>query len=592
MNKSKLFNVSVFLLLILASSMLSFMVLDHSDNDLWVLSGVITTPNYDYPFDTKVYGNMFQGEDGTLYTVDGRNINAIDRNGSIGWTLDIPDVYKMYKDDWTYDATLIGPSEKWTGIDAVTHDDNLYILLKPENPYPVNTVLLAVDTQGKPLWDLVYTRQLLINTGQIYEKRALRNGYGSPDAIFIDNNTLYTYSDSDRFTAIGLNGSILSLPFNEHAGRPSFDENGIMYTKGVIRPDGPYSWDSVQSNDNRTIEAYYPNGTLKWQRTFKELSINMYYMPVTMGVVSPTYRNGTIFVWSNDGIIALDRDGNVKWEQRMNGLYLDGCGFDQNGTIYLCFTEETDGIPGYNSSAVMVISPDGHVIAEHHGDPMQYNMYGLHYLPDGILYSCKRTVPAGSMTPDQAHQYYKTFFDSLILESLKENNGTRIFPQELRDLYTADVSGCDLMSGEALWNNRIPLDRRTVTLSRENARNITFNEPAITRYYNNVDSETWYENTGIPPGHTAIRNELRCDFIACNDTIYVNMWSYNYEVPAFYGTSKCVYSGGIYAFDKIGNMIWSRPTNTRVVSMHEDNGILYYGTADGMVHATAIRGIH
>jgi predicted transcriptional regulator len=69
---------------------------------------------------------------------------------------------------------------------------------------------------------------------------------------------------------------------------------------------------------------------------------------------------------------------------------------------------------------------------------------------------------------------------------------------------------------------------------------------------------------------------------------YLSLWTFNYEVPTFYDKAQAAYSGGIYALDKDGKLLWAKPTGARVTDMKEVNGTIYYGTDDGKLFATKI----
>lgn len=578
MKKSMLFEAVTVLLLIFSVFLLLVMISGSDVDDTWTKSGIVAPPSSQDLFEDR-HTSMFSGENGVLYTIDGRNIHAIDPEGNILWTLDIPDVYTLSKDDWSYNVTVVGQNEKWYGRDAAIRDNNLYVLLEPENPYVVNAVLLAVDSSGRLMWNLAYTSSMRLP----YDYKI---GFGNPDRIYLHNNTLYTISQGfGGLSAISLNGSLLQW-IEDVESMPSFDEDGTYYIKGVLRPKNiSYSWNGTQYNDNRTIEAYYPDGALKWQRTFKDLNISQYNISIDLVYATPEYRNCTIFVWGEDGMVALDRDGSTKWEQRQEGLRFNGCAFDQNGTIYLSYSETTDKWPYIKSTAIFAIDWNGNMIARHDRCDPGYYFNGLKSLPDGVLYTCTRSPLSGNDTypPDPEDRYY--YHDVAVLYYLKEHNGTWDLPIGLRDLDTIDVTAYDLHAGQKLWSYRIPLDRTTARITEDNVREI-IPHPYFIETINRQSPDEWYKNNSIPAGSKGITSSVTCDLLSANDRVYVNMWSANYEMPAFYNRSKCVYSGGIYAFDKSGNLTWHKSTSSRVISMQEVNGTIFYSTGDGKLSAS------
>lgn len=84
--KDMLFEAIVVLLLIVLVFILYVMVTGGgpSASEEWNLSGLINSTSY-YNF-----GNMFVGDDGTLYTVDGKSVHAIDTDGHVRWSIEIP----------------------------------------------------------------------------------------------------------------------------------------------------------------------------------------------------------------------------------------------------------------------------------------------------------------------------------------------------------------------------------------------------------------------------------------------------------------------------------------------------------------------
>ena len=136
MKKSMLFEAVVVLLLILLAFVLYVMVTSSTGaSDQWTLPGMVGSPG------DSLYGNMFTGDDGMLYTVDGTNVNAIDQVGHLQWSLKIP-------------YLLNGINvEKWMGDQAEADNGTFYIELVSADEFPaLPSEILAISPEGRLLW--------------------------------------------------------------------------------------------------------------------------------------------------------------------------------------------------------------------------------------------------------------------------------------------------------------------------------------------------------------------------------------------------------------------------------------------------------
>jgi predicted transcriptional regulator len=146
MKKDMLFEAIVVLLLIILIFILYVMVTNSSPSasEEWNLSGMIGSTSSYY------YGNMFIGADGTLYTVDGKNIHAADVNGRDRWSLEIPYLINEYRD------LIVYGNVTWVEFRAASDNGTLYIDLMAADSSQ-NQELLAVSADGKLLWGKSYT---------------------------------------------------------------------------------------------------------------------------------------------------------------------------------------------------------------------------------------------------------------------------------------------------------------------------------------------------------------------------------------------------------------------------------------------------
>ena len=145
-NKGMLFEAIVVLLLVFLIFILYVMVTNNGPtaSEEWNQSGVIgSTDEYNF-------GNMFIGSDGTLFTVDGITIHAINTNGHDKWSLDIPYLIGKYRDPEIYGNAT------WTERGATSYNGTLYIIVMVSDSW-YNQELLAISPDGKLLWGKIYT---------------------------------------------------------------------------------------------------------------------------------------------------------------------------------------------------------------------------------------------------------------------------------------------------------------------------------------------------------------------------------------------------------------------------------------------------
>lgn len=610
LRRSNLFEAALGLLLIALLAIMYVMVSDSSPDGGWSVSGLIAPPSTSY-FLPTYSGNMFAGDDGMLYTVDGRHVNAVGGNGSLLWSLEIPDRYRLpsygngsgstsrdyglwnktYTEEVKNDV-VTASDQPWSSDSAVVKDSNLYILLRHETPVTLNGVLLAVASNGSLLWSLPFAGGRSGNYDYGY-------GLGNPIGVALHDGVLYVYSDIGGVSRVGLNSTIVGYVDNVR-GKPAVGDDGTLYVR-----NGDYAMDpGMQGYVATSLDAYGANGTLLWSRSFADFGINESGMPLLND--QPYLRNGTLYVWSNDGLAALDVNGSLKFRYHLPGGYLLGCGFDRNDSLYLSYCNDT-GFPfSYNHSGLVIMRPDGTIVASRFSDDRMYAMVGITDIPDGILYDTARVMPFegtdmsrvtifadASLNQPSVPDYYTTYHDGLVLAYLKKNNGRWDFPRGLGNLDTYDVTARDLATGEPLWSYRLPLNLHNVVLDRDNAVKLTFNGEYIDDV-NSVPVSEWYAYYGVLPYSVGIRSDSWASLMMSNGTMYVNMWSYNYEYPPIYHKARIIYAGGLYAFGLNGTLLWSIPTDSRVVSMQEVNGTIFYGTGGGSVsvaRAGAIAGV-
>ena len=268
MKKGMLFEAVVVVLLILLSFTLYLMVTTGpGSSDSWTISGVTSKSGYS-PFSPYYLtgSNMFVGENGILYTVDGRNIHALDKNGNIIWSAAIPDHYNKTIHGMTYDISARGEKDIWIGLDATVANGTLYTLVIPTNPATIQAALLAISPDGTIEWELPFS-----NSGD-----GTGNGtyvLGSPQKLTVIDSNIYVDMSVD-VAVIATNGTFLwSVGRDMYYRSSSIDPEGNLYTMSAdLKPIAEYNSSiyEIQSVQNGTpmggncnaITAFYPNGTI------------------------------------------------------------------------------------------------------------------------------------------------------------------------------------------------------------------------------------------------------------------------------------------------------------------------------------------
>jgi predicted transcriptional regulator len=576
MQRSTLFEAVLVLLLIAMSAALFVAVTGSPGGEKWTLSGIIAAPTTNgFVPDDEMFGNLFVGEQGTLYSIDGQAIHAIAGNGSLLWSLEIPDYYQVTQHNRTYNEHAAGPLDKWNARSAVVRDGNLIVLVKPDNPANVYGVLLSVSPAGELLWSLPFL-------GSAESLDNYRYGFGDVDSVVLHGDVLYLYSQWPGLWLVDINGTIISQ-MKDLRGKPAIGDDGTIYVQ-----NGSYIFDMHGHYSDPHIEAYGPNGTLLWRQGFDELGINGSYMIAPLSDNEPFLRNGTVFVWSNDGIVALNTDGSLRFRYNQSGNSFNGCGFGENGLLYLSFVAGNPlAMSMINGTSIVIIDYDGQVVRTQSATDDRYLLCCVRDLPGDLIFQVRAMAPYGSATNTSSIYRYTPYIEGLIIDYLKSHGGKWDYPRSLDDLNVYDITAYDPMTGKQLWSHTLPLKKCSVLLMPDNAGKVTLDEAAIAEV-NKVPYDEWYATNGIPQGSAGIKCNSWAYLVTDNSTVYVDLWSYNYEYPPFYNRSKCVYAGGIYAYSLDGSLLWSDRTDSRVVSVQQYNGTIYYGTGGGKVSAARV----
>ena len=538
MKRGELFEAALALLLILLAFTLCLAILSGGSYEEWAISGPVAHTGF------WVYDNMYAPGNGVLYTVDGSSVFAIGPDGKVIWSLPIPDKYNINN-----------KNEKWTGMAAAADGGDFYIIVGPGNQ-PERGELLAISSNGTPRWiaPLTFSLDQYDNT---------------QPGLLVKDGIIYLHHYRNEII-LDENGSVILNLYGVY-DPATIDDAGNMY---------------VYARDNGTIEAYGRDGARLWSHARGEYNVSIlsYYFKE-----QPTYLNGILYVWLNNGVMALDTGGGKRWvkeypdEITIADYYTP---FDGQGNLYLVhINNRNEAEDRSNLSYISMVRPDGsEVSGARHTGPYLTLVKGL---ADGTYFQLVPRAPEGLDDTLNA-DYYKD--PGTVEYVLKQSRGTWKSPRTLEQLDTFTVRAVNLSSDGELWSTTLPLFPHTVVIDKSTIGSVM--PPYLDLGYaaseNRVGPEEWYKDNGLPDGSGLIGSWADLELMPGKNVTYVSLWTLNYEVPTFYGKARAAYSGGIYALDKGGKLLWARPTGARVTDMKESNGTIYYGTDDGKLSAARV----
>lgn len=502
-------------------------------------------------------------DDGTLRAIMDGRVNGIGRDGSVLWGVNIPDKWwmgsKYFKpavdvapDGTTYvylraNVTRAAMEQKqpysYSGESSMDMDDYNKRLMDAyagtEFAYSLDERVLAISPNGDVLWTL------LLPTGLYDADISVRNG------------TVYAYHGYGE-AAIGKNGSIL-WNIGDVGADPVVDEAGYVYA--VV----PTHYGTGRSVLSGVVQAYYPNGTAYWRQDIGETTLGQ---PRTDGQVHmPLYDHGTLYLPLSNGIAALGTNGSTRWVKHYNEStsLFEPAPFDSDGNIYLRAFDGRTGLNEYTVGGetyyaystpydnyppgdfrISVLKPDGSELTSIAG-AADYVFAG-----DGVAYEADVSTPEGA--------------------------------RKLEGLESAVLTARDLKVNRTLWS--YDFTEAKVNLAILNESNVK--SMLLASDVNNAQA---FNGRVAPGSHfTTAGVDGDCSFriIQGKDVTYVSFWTYNYDTPAEYNESRVAYGGGLYAFDRSGKLLWSRPIDALIGSMCEKDGTIYYSTGSGKMSAAHI----
>jgi predicted transcriptional regulator len=648
MRRSMAFEAVISILFILFVFIMYLMVAGHTSVVKEEWNTVVGPESYLYP-----------GDNGTLYVFNGNNISLVSGDGASEWSITIPENLSINDLDELYaPENSFRPKSTPT---VASYNGTLYVYARPR--YYINytydndtgsAYLYNGNYNGNPVNPIIPNQYLKENESDSTLLAISSGGsvmwtapmpFDDTQSIFIypSNNRVYA-GYSGNLSVLDTNGSLLyrvTAINNSYVLAPeAIDESGDIFTveysdTGMIAGSAP----------NYTVVAYYPNGTLWWQKDLNgsvwqqeyDANVNPEYMTL------PIYENGILYIPSENGLVTLYPNGTELWSKDFTS-YVELFGkmpFDSQNNIYM--VEYTRPIAG--STQVVYqgvrITPSG--------DISYFNLsngnYKLVSAYDGI-------------------GYYSDYG--------WDDNTSIEYPSSLNDLAPVSIIAVNLATGQDLWNYTIPIGYiKEITVNLSNVyyldalqtmiqnNSIAYGYPPnILLYYITASYETamQYNNivtlpnnllswtNGGPvdypffssgttlPGSAAStiqynekHPELQSlnksaigpwkivgfgtiNILPENNTVYISYYMYNYEYPAsltmppyddgkddynypyaaVYNRSNLTYMSGILALDSNGQLLWNRPTDSMVTTIAANNSTIYYGTENGQVSAVQV----
>ncbi|BAI61220.1 conserved hypothetical protein [Methanocella paludicola SANAE] len=502
------------------------------------------------------------GVNKTLYAFmgyTGNSIYSIDDNGNINWKNTISDKWCVYNTFYRPSTMYLNYMGDYTmhGKKVVCCSENgiLYLYIRENKTTYLNHDYLSNEyTPLKYNCSELGERIVAISShGKILWNVSISEKYNPFDNVNIEakNGRIYVFNDYNE-TILNNKGDILFKICNI-SDPASIDENGNIYV--VMNKDPeilPVLNGSLYNykEPSNIINAYDSNGILIWQTKISTLIYreeSLHSLPLQTNL--PLYQNNTLYLPVKDGVVALDRDGSIKWSKNFSEGYFrlfDLLPIDSQDNVYIRYY---DFDPNLNDSYIMALASDGSIISETIINSDDYYQ-GRACANNGTLYSIK-SMSAG---------------DALNIE----------------DLPIYCVTAYDMINGASLWEYYIHPDGQFIT---------TINKSNIHEFMSPMPAD-FILNTMVDPhnrNYTYYPQSDGYSYILHNNNVtYFGYYITRFEWPALLDKTNCTYSGGIYAFDNNGNLLWKKPAAYFVTSMIGDDKILYYGSNNGMLYKEQI----
>ncbi|CAJ35855.1 winged helix-turn-helix transcriptional regulator [Methanocella arvoryzae] len=512
---------------------------------------------------------MTVGENDTLYAFRSDGIYAIDRDGDLVWDYHVPPQWKILN---TWDRSAAGTAgtpRSGSTIESYPVSDteagNLYVLALPNvtaeslklqyyqnrSPYiALDSAVLSISEKGTLQWELPIT--LMVPSADVLSIADLNQlVLTRPVAIQASGDRVYVFHDYTE-TVVDTAGQVL-FELTGVAAPASVDEEGHIFIVRAQEPSTPRANDPGYMIPSGIVEGYDQSGQHIWTRDVHENVIPQYLAEDIWQEFNslPLYKNHTLYVPLDNGIVALDSMGRTLWWKYLPGgpyVMFELMPVDDEGNVYMRSVNPATS----SSSYLFVIGPDG----------------WSHYAP--------------SLYVDQYDSLRHTAAKNGIVYNIDRTSFNQV--RSLHDLQTLMVTAYDVKNSTSLWHYVLPLQYRTeVLLNSSNVNDImkgmyasypaAYSNPAAAGTTGKALKPAGWPEISIYPG---------------NDVVYINFRSTNYEGPIVLNKSRAVFSSGIYALDNDGKLVWDKALSAPVTSATANNSTIYYATGDGRIFGTTV----
>ncbi len=557
-------------------------------------------PEWQVPTGEKIL-SAATGDDGVIYLLTGDPATAnphmlfsVTRDGRERWYVTIPDLLDSAGKTGTVSGQIVS-----VGSNAV------YLYLHNEwtiNKSPTYAgTIYAISPTGSILWSIenpspTYTPEVSAceSNGQVYLYFG-PNRYSS-DRVFSSERVDISIVGSLIVT--DLRGNVLWTIANS-ATRPALSPDSYIYA---------VTDNSTNGQNFSSINAFFPNGTLYWSKSFNGSVIYHSFFTYSFdyflfsggtdwlgnsGIVqtTPVYHNGTIYLVYPGEVVTFDRAGTILWnlplENSENAANVNAdryvpywpALFDPAGDFYV--VRITNG-----SEDLLALSPDGNVSSiQHYGYTKDYRA------TNGNLIYYIRDSPE-QYRPDELTGSYDDLNHYFYLQyPVIRSSSPLVRPDRLDNLSTATIAWDDVRTWQTVANVTLLItDVRCATVTADNVDRF-FQPYEVSKIltvnnYNDRPGDVLYRtlNTTTPVnfGHVYL------DILPSGNITYVSLYAYNSQDPVTLGSTKIYYYSAIYAIDHTGSILWTKPTDFGADLIDADNTTVYYSTNDGRISSAGM----
>ena len=475
MRKSMVFEGVVVMLLILLAFLMLAMMLGGKDSNTSAAGDI----SYTYVgSDNMLY--VFTTDSNDLIA---DQIQAIDASGRQAWNFSIPrgsDVSEncmplYFYSDGSYSFSDTAPS-------AASNNGILYVCLRPSyvplDSHSMNVTLLAISGEGRVLWSLPIDSCAIPEAGQPSDSSS--DWVLGDVAIKASGSRVYVFHNFNE-TVLDLNGTVLWNVANV-SDPAAADEKGYLYlAKSHPAAEGYYQVYNTPETwlprTSSTIDAYYPNGTLYWENCTSDWIQDQnqpyyyYYFTQVQGLhTMPIYLDGLLYAPTGSGIGVFYPNGTIKWEKTFSQDEL-------NLNLSAGISQRPGSRPGQETTThltlyyMMPFDSDGNVYMVNQNEftyPQDHKVLLLTLNSTGALVSRQDISNVST--------FYRSTNGGVGYNFDGQGSGDIT---SLTDLQGGAIHAYDIKSGKELWSYSLNItDMSVATIDRANVRAILGGQPA------------------------------------------------------------------------------------------------------------------